>query len=253
MTSSLRRVRSAACIVVLLLGLTATASAAPGSKIKAVAFDAFPVFDPRPVFDLAEKLFPGKGAALCDDWRARQFEYTWLRSMSGTYADFWQVTEDALVFAAKKQKLQLSADERKQLMDAYLDLKPWPDAPAILRSLKGAGIRLVFLSNFTSKMLEADIKSSGLEGIFEQAISTDRLKTYKPDPRAYQMAVDALGLKRDEIVFVAFAGWDAAGAKAFGYKTFWVNRLNLPLEELGVAPDAASPNLSGLEKLVNQP
>ena len=251
----MRRVCSAACVGALLLGFAGnrTASAAPKSKIKAVAFDAFPIFDPRPVFALAEKLFPGKGADFCNDWRARQFEYTWLRSMSHTYADFWQVTGDALTFAAKKQKLELSVEKRNQLMDAYLALKPWPDALPALRSLQKAGIRLVLLSNFTQPMLEANIKSSGLQGIFEQSLSTDKLKTYKPDPRSYQMAMDALGLQRDEILFVAFAGWDAAGTKAFGYRTLWVNRLNLPAEELGAVPDATAATLSGLERLVNQP
>jgi len=87
-------------------------------------------------------------------------------------------------------------------------------------------------------MLDSAIKSSGLEGIFEPSLSTDRVRAYKPDPRAYQMGIDALNLKREEIVFAAFGGWDAVGAKLFGYPTFWVNRLNLPIEELGVAPDA---------------
>src|SRR5437763_745094 len=74
--------------------------AAPKLPIKAVAFDAFPIFDPRPVFALAEEIFPGKGADLSNAWRTRQFEYTWLRSTGRHYADFWKVTEDALVFAA---------------------------------------------------------------------------------------------------------------------------------------------------------
>ena len=56
--------------------------------------------------------------------------------------------------------------------------------------------------------------------MFEQVLSSDRAKTYKPDPRAYQLGVDALQVKREEILFVAFAGWDAAGAKLFGYPTF---------------------------------
>jgi 2-haloacid dehalogenase len=77
------------------------AQAATQPQFKAIAFDAFPIFDPRPVFGLAETLFPGKGTDLSNAWRTRQFEYQWLRALLGRYADFWQTTEDGLVFAAK--------------------------------------------------------------------------------------------------------------------------------------------------------
>lgn len=82
--------------------------AATSTTIKAIAFDAFPIFDPRPVFALAEKLFPGRGAELGNAWRTRQFEYAWLRTLMRRYANFWQVTEEALVFAGNKLKLDLT-------------------------------------------------------------------------------------------------------------------------------------------------
>jgi 2-haloacid dehalogenase len=233
-----------------LLGSTAPTQATGQPRIKALAFDAFPIFDPRPVFVLAEQLFPGRGFELSNAWRIRQFEYQWLRALSGHYADFWQATEDALAFAAKLLKLDLTPDKRKLLMQSYLGLKTWPDVPPVLQSLKGAGIRLAFLSNATPKMLDAGIRNCGLQGIFEHVLSTDKIRTYKPDPRAYQMAIDAFGLKREEIAFVAFAGWDVAGAKWFGYPTFWVNRLHLPVEELGVAPDAMGKDLTDLVRFV---
>jgi 2-haloacid dehalogenase len=214
--------------------------------VEAIAFDAFPIFDPRPVLALTEELFPGKGAELSQAWRTRQFEYTWLRTVAGRYADFWQVTEDALTFAAETLRLDLSPDKRSRLMRSYLELKTWPDVPDALKALKAAGIRLAFLSNFSKRMLEAGIKSSGLEGVFEHLLSTDEVRQFKPAPRAYQMAVDAFGLKRESIVFAAFAGWDAAGAKWFGLPTVWVNRLNSPAEQLSVAPDVTYRDLSGL-------
>ena len=112
--------------------------------------------------------------------------------------------------------------------------------------LMGTGIKMSLLSIYTADMLEAAMRNSGLEGIFEQHFSTDRAKTYKPDPRAYQMGVDAFGLLKEEILFAAFAGWDAAGAKRFGYPTFWVNRAAAPLEELGVTPDGIGAGLQDL-------
>ena len=92
-------------------------------------------------------------------------------------------------------------------MQAYLELKSYPDALPALKSLREAGIRLAFLSNLTPYMLDRAIKSSGLEGIFEPSLSTDRVRVYKPDPRAYQMGIDAFNLRREEILFAAFGGW----------------------------------------------
>lgn len=223
----------------------------PKIKIKAIAFDAFPIFDPRPVFALAEELFPGNGMALSDEWRTRQFEYTWLRVVMQRYADFWQVTEDALVFAADKLKLDLSAEKREKLMNGYLNLKTWPDVPPALSALRKSGLRLAFLSNLTQHMLKANIKSAGLSGIFEEAISTDQARTFKPDPRAYQLGVESLGLQRNQILFVAFAGWDAAGARLFGYPTFWVNRSKLPAEKLDAVPDASGGSLLDLVQFLH--
>jgi 2-haloacid dehalogenase len=215
-------------------------------KIRAIAFDGFPIIDPRPVFAKAEAIFPGRGGELSNAWRTRQFEYTWLRTMSGSYVDFWEVTEQALVFAANLVKLEMSGAQRDQLMGSYLKLKAWPDAAVALQRLKDAGIRMAFLSNFTAEMLDAAVRNSGLQGIFEAHLSTDRVQAFKPDPRAYRMGVDAFGMEKEEIAFAAFAGWDAAGAKRFGYPTFWVNRANAPLEELGIAPDGTGASLQDL-------
>jgi 2-haloacid dehalogenase len=224
--------------------------AASGAKIKAIAFDGFPIIDPRPVFAKTEEIFPRKGLELSNAWRARQFEYTWLRTLGGNYADFWRVTEESLVFAAKMLKVDLSADQRDQLMQTYLSLKAWPDVVPALKQLKDAGIRMAFLSNLTDAMLDAAVKNSGLEGFFEGHLSTDKVKAFKPDPRAYQMGIDAFKLKKEEIAFAAFAGWDAAGAGWFGYPTFWVNRLSVPAEELGVSPDGIGSGLGDLAKFV---
>src|SRR5512133_1967289 len=121
-----------------------------------------------------------------------------------------------------------------------------PEVPAALRTLRQAGVRLGFLSNFTPVMLDTALRKSGLADMFRHVLSTDRTRTFKPNPRAYQLGVDALGLPRDQIVFAAFAGWDAVGAKRFGYPTFWVNRMQAPPEELGVRPDASGPPLAEL-------
>jgi 2-haloacid dehalogenase len=222
----------------------------PLSAIRFIAFDAFPVFNPGPVFALADGMFPGVG--LSNQWRTRQFEYTWLRVTAQQYADFWQVTDDALTFAANELKLKILPAQRVELMDAYLKLQAWPDVLPALASLKKSGLRFSFLSNMTPKMLQSNIQHAGLDGFFEQVLSTDQVKTYKPAPQAYQLGMDVLKAKREEILFVASAGWDAAGAKLFGYPTYWVNRQKLPVEELGVVPDGSGNTLSDLVQFLNE-
>jgi 2-haloacid dehalogenase len=218
--------------------------------VEAIALDAFTTFDARPVFALADRLFPGHGAELGSIWRTRQFEYQWLRAAAGHYADFWQATEGGLVFAAKQLKLDLTADKREQLMGAYLEIKAWPDSAPALRILRSSGLRLALLSNATPPLLDTWIGNADLGGVFEHVLSTDSIRTYKPDPRAYQLGPDAFGLMRDRIAFAAFGGWDAAGAKWFGYPTFWVNRMSQPVEELGVVPDGIGSTLTDLVSFI---
>src|SRR5262245_41974428 len=125
---------SATSLVALLLGSPEPAGPRELAVIKAIAFDGFTVFDPRPIATLAEQLFHGRGEPLVGAWRTRQFEYTWLRTLMGRYANFWQVTEEALVFAASALKLDLTVDRRHRLMQAYLEIKAWSDARPALES-----------------------------------------------------------------------------------------------------------------------
>jgi 2-haloacid dehalogenase len=219
-------------------------------KIEAIAFDGLAVFDVRPVAALAERIFPGRGGEMSALWRTRQFEYTWLRTVGHQYADFWQVTKEALVFSCKSLKLDLTKADSDRLMQSYLELQAWPDALATLKGLKSIGLRMAFLSNFTVGMLDQAVKNSGLDGIFEDHLSTDRVKAFKPDPRAYAMATSSFGLRREEIAFAAFGGWDAVGAKWFGYPTFWVNRAHSASEELAAVPDGVGTNLQDLTTFV---
>jgi 2-haloacid dehalogenase len=232
-----------------LLGASPVSFAAEKSKIEAIAFDAFPIFNPKPVFDTVTGLYP-EAAALINTWRTAQFEYTWLRTTAGQYKNFLEVTEDALVFAAKKNDVDLTTANRKQIIDSYRHLTIWPDVLPVLKTLKETGIRLCFLSNFTEDMLSSNIKNNQLDGYFEHLLSTDRVKAFKPSPDAYQTGIDVLKLKKEEIAFAAFAGWDAVGAKWFGYPTYWVNRQNAPLDELSVVPDASGKDLTGLPNFI---
>lgn len=203
-------------------------------KIKAIAFDAF----------------PGQGEKLMIEWRSRIFEHQWLRGLGGRYENFMRAAESGLVFSARKMSLELTLEKKNKLLSEFMNLNAWPDARSSVKVLKGMGLELVFLSNMTEEMLSNGLKKERLDKFFTLIISTDSIDSYKPDPEAYNLAVEKLSLKKEEILFVAFAGWDVAGAKWYGYPTFWVNRLGAPLEELGEIPNGSSRDLSGLIEFV---
>ena len=247
-----RTLAAVALAILVVLGIrlpaihvSTFADAAP-PRVKAVAFDYFVLFNPDSVVDEVEQCFPGRGREFTNLWRTRQFEYTWLRSITHRYVDFAAVTEDALVYTAHALDVPLSADARRRLLDAYRHLKVWPDTPDALRRLHESGIRIITIANFSPAMLRANAENAGLTTFFEDLVSTDANQTYKPDPRAYQLGMSRLHLTKPQIVFAAFGGWDAAGAKSFGYPTVWVNRFHQPLEELAIHPDRTVTDLKGL-------
>ena len=222
-------------------------SAADPKKVKALAFDAYgTLFDVHSVIALGEELFPGQGTALSNTWRLKQLQYTWSRSLMGRYEDFWKVTEDGLVFAANSLKLGLDPDKRKRLMEAYLSLAAFPDVAPGLKELSGAGYPLAILSNGTPKMLRAAASSAGIEGSFAHIISVDEIKVYKPSPRVYKLAPAKFKLAPTAIGFVSSNSWDVAGAASFGLTTFWINRGNQPMDELGFPPSRTVTKLTEL-------
>lgn len=215
-----------------------------GARVRAVAFDGYAIFDATTMIAAAESVVPGKGKELVNAWRTRQFEYQWLRTLGGRYVDFGQTGADALTFATKALGLSLSAVDRERLLTAQRTLVPWADAVATIDLLRDAGLRLAFLSNMSEAMLEDGASRAGRRDAFELVLSTDRVRAVKPDPSAYRMAVDAFRLPREEIAFVAFAGWDAAGAAWYGYPTVWTNRAAAPAEQLDATPELVCATLA---------
>src|SRR5262245_56904202 len=99
----------------------------PRAATDAVVVDAYgTLFDVHSVVALANKLFPGRGDALSQRWRAKQLEYTWTLSLMGRYEDFWAVTAHALTFACRAVEVTCRADDHARLMDAYLQLSAFP-------------------------------------------------------------------------------------------------------------------------------
>jgi len=228
--------------------------------IKALVFDAYgTLYDTQSVSAKAEELCPGNGELIAQLWRLKQLEYSWLRALMQDYADFWELTQAALDFALKAAGVEPSEAIRAPLMDNYLHLEPHPEAREALAAL--AGRRLAILSNGSPDMLEALVRNSGLEHCFEAVISVDAARTYKPHPSCYALVGQALGVARDEVLFVSSNGFDVSGAKAFGFHVAWIRRggagaatlygmLRGRAEELGHPPDHVVSSLTDPSKLL---
>ena len=218
-------------------------------KVKALVFDAYgTLFDVHSVVRLCDEFWPGQGTALSQLWRTKQLEYTWQRSLMRRYKDFSDVTVDGLRYACAALGLSLSESQVTRLLAAYLSLATFPEVKEALGRL--SHLRLAILSNGAPSMLDPVVANAGLRGVFSAVISVDPLNTYKPTPDVYQLAVKRLGVPKNEIGFVSSNCWDACGAKSFGFRTFWINRGDAPVDMLDAAPDHVIRNLAELPGLV---
>ena len=206
-------------------------------NLRALVFDAYgTLYDVASVQETCIRHYGEQGKALTDLWRVKQLEYTWLRSLMGKYEDFRAVTEAGLRAACLALGLDLGEAARRDLMDNYLRLKAYGEVPAALERLARSR-PLAILSNGSPAMLERVTEHNGLTPRFKHILSVDAVKIFKPSPKVYDLAVQALGVAAGEIGFVSSNFWDAAGAKAFGFHVFWINRFRRPQEELGFRPD----------------
>ena len=215
-------------------------------KPRAFLFDAYgTVFDVHSVVAQGARDLAGDLSALSSLWRQKQLEYTWLRSLMGRYEDFWQVTKAALDTAVRQLKIEASDAQLQKLLEAYLSPAVFPDARAALETLDAPK---AILSNGSPGMLAAAVRSAGLEYYFTDVISVDPLQIYKPSPKVYALGTQALQLSASEILFVSSNAWDAAGAKAFGYRVCWCNRSGAAPDDMGFRPDVV---VRGLDQLIS--
>jgi len=216
-------------------------------KPKAVLFDAYgTLFDVYSVGLLAEQLFPGQGNALGVLWRDKQIEYTRLVTTSNHgehYRPFWELTRAALRHACKRLALDLTPAHEDRLMNQYRHLSAFPENREVLKALKAQGVVTGILSNGDPEMLGVAVRSAGLEDLLDHVLSVDGVRKYKTHPDAYALGPRATGLEAKQIAFVSCNAWDALAATWYGFRTLWVNRYQLPFEELGTQPTRTGSSL----------
>jgi len=218
--------------------------------IEACIFDAYgTLFDVASAAAHAADTLGDKRQPLAELWRTKQLQYSWLRSLMGRHADFWQVTGDALDYALASLKIADSG-LREHLMGLYLRLDAYPDVKDTLTRLKAGGMKLAILSNGAPAMLAAACASSGLAGILDDVLSVESVGIFKPHPSVYRLPVDRFGLAPERMCFLSSNGWDACAAKANGYRVLWCNRFGQAPERIPEAPDAEIASLAELPAIV---
>ena len=213
--------------------------------VKGIAFDMYgTVVDVGAVAEACKEVAPDP-VAFNTQWRAKQLEYTFLRTLMEKYRHFWKVTEEALEFAVERFTLQITAEQRQRLMEAWLIPTPYPEVATALPRLKEKYL-LAVLSNGTPKMLRTGLDRTGLRPHFRWVISAHSVKLYKPSPKVYQLVLKHTRLQKAEILFVSSNSFDVMGAKSFGFKVCWINRTGAPLDTLGPKPDLVVKNFDEL-------
>jgi 2-haloacid dehalogenase len=219
--------------------------------IEACVFDAYgTLFDYNSAAERCRGALGGKLDPLNALWRQKQLQYTWLRSLEGKHADFWQVTGDALDFAMESLDLN-DGDLRRRLMELYLTLDVFPEVPDVLARLKAAGLRTAILSNGSPMMLERAVARAGIGELLDGVLSVEEVGIFKPHPSVYRLAVERLGIEALSIAFQSSNAWDVYAASAFGMRAVWCNRQGQPRERLPGAPDRQIRSLAELPPLVS--
>ena len=182
------------------------------------------------------KIFKEVWPSVSNIWRMKQLQYTWLRSMTDSYTDFWSITQNSLDFALETHKLQNDLVLKERLLALYWELQPYSEVSKMLKDLKKKGIKTAILSNGSPEMLNGAVRSSNLNEFIDEIISVETVKIFKPSARVYEQVENIIGCSKADVLFVSSNGWDIAGAAGFGFTTAWVNRLKDPIDRLPHKP-----------------
>ncbi len=215
----------------------------------AYVFDAYgTLFDVHAAVRRHAEAVGPDGQLLSEIWRAKQLEYSWVRTLMGAYVDFWQLTEQALDHAFARVP-GADRSQRQNLLDAYWRLDCYPEVPSVLKALKADGARLSILSNGSPAMLDAAVRSAGLDLVLDDVFSVDAIGKFKTDPAVYDIVTTALRVYPKAVSFQSSNRWDVAGAAKFGFRTVWINRTGQPDEYLDHPPSVILASLGGLPNL----
>ena len=218
-------------------------------NIKAIIFDAYgTLFDVNSAAEKCKNKIGDKWEPFANYWRTIQLEYTWLRSLMNRHEDFWQVTEDSLDKSMKVFKINVSM--KSELLDLYRVLSTFPEVSETLKILKEKKYKLAILSNGTPSLLKELVSSNNLENIFDDVLSVEEVKTYKPHPNVYSIPIKKYKIEKNQFTYLSANTWDVSAAGNFGFNAVWVNRNKNIFDNLDYKPITEINNLSDLNNLL---
>lgn len=214
---------------------------------ESLAFDMYgTLVDPIDISRQLELYVPDGAERVAVVWRQKQLEYTFRLTAMEQYIDFEAVTRRALEYALALAGRELNEEQGDALMAAYDDLEPYPDVEPALRRLQQAGYVQAIFSNGTPAMLRATVEGAGLGAYFEDIVSVDEVRAYKPSPRVYRHLAERLGRPLGEVRLVSSNPFDIVGARSAGMQSVWVNRSGEPFDTLGAPPEVIVGSMSEL-------
>jgi|TARA_Y100000031_G_scaffold18354_1_gene18755 2-haloacid dehalogenase len=218
-------------------------------NIKAIIFDAYgTLFDVNSAAEKCKGKIGDKWESFANYWRTTQLEYTWLRSLMNRHKDFWQVTEDSL--DKSMQAFKIDSLMRNELLDLYKVLSTFPEVKEVLNKLKKKNYKLAILSNGTPSLLKELVKSNNLDNIFDDIFSIEEVKTYKPDPKVYNIPIKKYQIQKSEVAYLSANTWDVSAGGNYGFNPVWVNRNNSIFDNLDYVPKYQIENLSKLIEIL---
>jgi 2-haloacid dehalogenase len=180
-------------------------------------------------------------------WFSTMLHHSLVTTVTGDYHDFGKIGVAALMMVAKNNGIQITPEQAvTAIKTPLLSLPAHPDVKAGLSSLKSLGYKIVSLTNSSNQGVKTQFANAGLTEYFDERMSIEDIKVYKPDLRAYAWALKQLGVKPEEALMVAAHGWDVAGAKAAGMQTAFIARPGKALYPLAPQPDYIVKDLSEL-------
>lgn len=238
-------------LVLCLMPILSVQAATP--KPKVIFFDVNEtLLDLESMRTSVGKALDGK-KELLPLWFSTMLHHSLVDTVSGQYHDFGQIGVASLQMVAKNNGITLTNQEAKQaIVPPLLSLPPHADVKEGLASLKSAGYLMISLTNSSNAGVKAQFKNAGLTHYFNQRLSVEDIKIYKPDLRAYSWALKQLNIKPEEALMVAAHGWDVAGAKEAGLQTAFIARPGKQLYPLAKAPDYNVNNLIELVDLLEK-
>jgi 2-haloacid dehalogenase len=198
-----------------------------------------------------EALLPGRGTAFAAAWRQKQLEYTFRRAAMKTYRDFDVCTAAALDYTSGAFGAQLTDTQKARLLDRYRHLPVFPDVLPALDALHAQGARLLAFTNGVAETVHALLVNAGIRDRFEDIVSVDEAKTFKPDPMAYLHYVRRACESCAACWLVSANPFDVVGAVSAGMHAAWLQRdAMVPFDPWELEPTVTISDLSQLAHAV---